>query len=212
MQTVTNWIEEAIDATSATLNAKGKDYALDTDQFSAFRSLTDWYGTEPYWTALGEVVKKLERLKALKTNGRAPTNESVEDTMKDIAGYAILAYAMYLERVTNDASKLVKHHEAVWPTEVLGASTNQLSLDLEPSPALDAIEKVRSLRSSWFVNQNFGYDNGGPFKLDPIDGHKVQLCGSGPHKWGGMLYWCTKPASHTSRHGHLNGSMTGVAW
>lgn len=34
---------------------------------------------------------KFERLKNLLKEGKAPNNESIEDTWKDIAGYAILA-------------------------------------------------------------------------------------------------------------------------
>jgi hypothetical protein len=98
---VTNWTEEAINRISETLNSKGGDYALDEDAFSNFREIADFYGVEAFEAAIGEIVKKLSRLKALKSNGRVPTNESVEDTVRDIAGYGVLALAMLME-YTND--------------------------------------------------------------------------------------------------------------
>lgn len=84
---------------------KRKDYAVDSDVFSNFRSTAGWTKTgRPEWSALFNVAQKLARLQSLAENGRLnePANEAVEDTFLDLAVYSVIAYAIYREWV--DAS------------------------------------------------------------------------------------------------------------
>jgi hypothetical protein len=78
------------------LGSKGHDYSLDSDQFSNFRDTANHMDLEIYQVAEMFMVTKLSRLKALRHRRTLPEHESVEDTYKDLAAYAVLAYAMYL--------------------------------------------------------------------------------------------------------------------
>lgn len=79
---------------------KRADYATDDDEFSNFRGTAEFAGFEtPALSALFNVAQKMERIRALRANGRMaePSNEAVEDTFLDLAVYGVLAFAMYLE-------------------------------------------------------------------------------------------------------------------
>ena len=79
---------------------KRADYATDEDEFSNFRGTAEFAGFEsPALSALFNVAQKLERIRALRANGRLAeaANEAVDDTFLDIAVYGVLAHAMWLE-------------------------------------------------------------------------------------------------------------------
>lgn len=79
--------------------AKGHDYALEGDEWSNFRTVAEHFDI-PIWEAADfNELQKLARLKSLRTDGKEPLNEAVVDTYKDKAVYAVLAYAMYLQRL-----------------------------------------------------------------------------------------------------------------
>jgi len=99
-----DWFQEAAKRVDATQLQKGQDYQLDTDPFSNFRRTGEQFGLTPYEAAEFNCVQKLERLKALRANGRTPQNEAVEDTYKDLTVYATLAYAMYLAAMAEKAT------------------------------------------------------------------------------------------------------------
>ena len=101
---MTDWFQEAEKRIDATQLQKGQDYQLDTDPFSNFRRSGAHFGLATYEAAEFNIVQKLERLKALRVNGRNPENEAVEDTYKDLAVYATLAYAMYLAEMAEKAT------------------------------------------------------------------------------------------------------------
>jgi hypothetical protein len=80
---------------------KREDYAQDGNPFSNFED-TAWITASglPEWSALFNVAQKLSRLKSLCSNGRLndPRNESVADTYLDLAVYAVIAHAIYVQR------------------------------------------------------------------------------------------------------------------
>jgi hypothetical protein len=76
---------------------KGSDYARD-EWSSNFSDTADHFGIPRYESCDFNEIQKLARLKSLRT-GRKVLNESVEDTYRDKALYAILAYVLYLEEV-----------------------------------------------------------------------------------------------------------------
>jgi len=83
---------------------KRADYATDGDEFSNFRGSAHFAGFEhPSMSALFNVAQKLERIRALRANGRMDdvANEAVADTFLDIAVYAVLAHAMWLETMND---------------------------------------------------------------------------------------------------------------
>jgi len=77
--------------------AKGHDYSFEHDEWSNFRDTAVFADRPIYEEAIGEILKKVARLKALKARGKEPKNESVEDTYRDIMVYGVLAYAMYID-------------------------------------------------------------------------------------------------------------------
>jgi len=82
-----------------THETKGADYARDHDQFDNFHTTSEQFNLQHYEAGEFNCVQKLARLRSLRANGRAPQNESVEDTYKDLAVYGVLTYAMYLQAV-----------------------------------------------------------------------------------------------------------------
>lgn len=81
---------------------KRADYAVDGDPFSNFHRVADRMKNRfPEFTAhdavLFNILQKEERLTALRVNGREPSNESVTDSYKDKAVYAIIDYALSLQ-------------------------------------------------------------------------------------------------------------------
>ncbi len=93
-------VERAMISMVAVSRRKRADYATDGDEFSNFRGTAEFAGFEsPAMSALFNVAQKLERIRALRANGRFAevANESVDDTFLDIAVYAVLAHAMWIE-------------------------------------------------------------------------------------------------------------------
>lgn len=77
---------------------KRSDYASEDDIFINFRrsaSMMSVEGFDYQEAILFNITQKIARLQALREQGKLhdPSNESVEDTYKDIAVYAVLLYA-----------------------------------------------------------------------------------------------------------------------
>lgn len=68
---------------------KQKDYGRDDDPFSNITASQDW-GISPVVGVLLRMNDKVRRLQAFVRNGNL-VNESAEDSMRDIAVYAIIA-------------------------------------------------------------------------------------------------------------------------
>lgn len=103
---------------------KRRDYAADGDPFSNFTAASDSLGLQgfgPVEAALFQVAWKLSRLQSLRTNGRMhdTANESVADTYLDLAVYAIITYAIYMQQ-TNRISEA----ESAKSTESGGMTDN----------------------------------------------------------------------------------------
>lgn len=85
---------------------KRADYAADADIFSNFRDIAFMLGLPGFSereSALFNILQKIARLKSLRANGRManPANESVVDTVLDLAVYSIIYLALSKE-VLND--------------------------------------------------------------------------------------------------------------
>lgn len=83
---------------------KRMDYALDGDPFSNFRMTSELLGIPGFGAteaALFNVIQKLIRLHSLRKNGRIhdTANESVADTYLDAAVYAVITFAIEMERL-----------------------------------------------------------------------------------------------------------------
>jgi hypothetical protein len=72
---------------------KQKDYGTDADPFANVRNTAAW-GIEPWVGALIRLNDKVVRLQKLSQSGEL-ANEAAEDSMRDIAVYALIALVLY---------------------------------------------------------------------------------------------------------------------
>ena len=76
-------------------NKKQKDYGSNTDPFANVRAAAD-FGIEPWIGCLIRANDKMKRLQKAASGGQL-ANESVEDSMLDLAVYAIICLVLYRE-------------------------------------------------------------------------------------------------------------------
>jgi len=77
---------------------KNQDYADDIDPFKNFR-LSEGLGIPPWKGALIRLGDKFIRINNIASNGKAAVkNETILDTLIDLANYAIIARILYEER------------------------------------------------------------------------------------------------------------------
>ena len=75
---------------------KQADYGLPTDAFSNIRAGEDW-GVEAWVSALIRANDKVKRLQKVAQGGEL-SNEGVEDSLIDLANYAVIALVLYREK------------------------------------------------------------------------------------------------------------------
>ena len=109
---------EAQIAEMVKLNRKKRaDYAIDGDPWSNFRNTARAFGSglDATDAVRFNIVQKMERLRALKENGRPPANESVADTWLDAAIYAVIGLALCKEGEDIDPAPLADLAQAAQP-------------------------------------------------------------------------------------------------
>lgn len=74
---------------------KGADYGTNADIFANVRTATE-FGLPAYLGAVLRANDKMARLKTFATKG-ALANESVEDSLLDLANYAVIALVLFRE-------------------------------------------------------------------------------------------------------------------
>lgn len=86
-----SFIQRAVEELGETLQSKNQDYRID-GEFSNFEFVAELFDTRAATSniILTQIGIKLGRLKGLPLD---PNNESRLDTLKDLAGYAIILYA-----------------------------------------------------------------------------------------------------------------------
>lgn len=93
-------VQLALYELSKTLTSKNNDYRLTTSEFSNFYYAYDVSGVLPADIITAQIGIKLGRIRGLKSKPNEDINyESLLDSYKDLAGYAILLYALELERM-----------------------------------------------------------------------------------------------------------------
>lgn len=99
--------EEVFDDTicnlSHTLARKNKDYTAGSDDpFANFRSSSE-VGIDPLLGVLIRILDKVQRLKSFALSGKLSVeNETVEDSLMDIMGYACFMIGMLREKDERD--------------------------------------------------------------------------------------------------------------
>lgn len=79
-----------------TLFSKGDDYANE-DRLSNFKLAGSIIGLRPEINCLNLIATKVARLGVLLNSNKDPKNESISDTLKDLANYCILLDAILKE-------------------------------------------------------------------------------------------------------------------
>ena len=89
-----SYISQAIDILEITLASKNRDYRID-GEFSNFEFAADVAEVTTIDVMLTQIGIKLGRIRGL---SRTPNNESLEDSVKDLAGYAVILYAYLMSK------------------------------------------------------------------------------------------------------------------
>lgn len=86
-----------------TLTSKAHDYASDSDVLKNFRTIgllirvLGINANTDIGYAFIMLLVKIQRLCNLIFSGVIPSNESIEDSFRDLLGYTMLIYAIYIE-------------------------------------------------------------------------------------------------------------------
>lgn len=91
-----------------TLVSKNGDYAP-SGEFSNFELSAAFAGIEPFNLILAQAAIKMTRINNLHLNDSYGNNESLRDSLLDLAGYAVIA-AAFLDSVQADAAKDFNAH------------------------------------------------------------------------------------------------------
>lgn len=86
------------------LSMKNSDYTAGRGEFYNFEKTAEFVNVPVLKLVAAEVAKKMTRLDSLlrlEELGQLPNNESMKDTLLDLAGYAIIAHA-YLSATEDD--------------------------------------------------------------------------------------------------------------
>lgn len=110
MDSPDSWIEAALEELTHTLAGKNEDYRID-GEFSNFEYAAKISGVDTIDIIMNQLAIKLGRLKGLAGKSFV-NNESVLDTYKDLAGYAIIAYA-YVASTTSESVTPQEYNEWV---------------------------------------------------------------------------------------------------
>jgi len=81
--------------------SKTADYGTDDDALANIRSGAEIVGIEPWRACLVRIADKVTRLKTFCRTGQLQ-NESVLDSLHDLAAYAIIAAVVFREGTRND--------------------------------------------------------------------------------------------------------------
>lgn len=93
-----SYVQRAIEELAETLQSKNQDYRIDSE-FSNFEYAAEVAGVvTTFDVILTQIGIKLGRIRGL---DKDPNNESLEDSVKDLAGYAVILYA-YLKSKSED--------------------------------------------------------------------------------------------------------------
>lgn len=90
-------IETALANLGSVLRRKTSDYSPTSSEFGSFHFAADMAGLSAQDVMLGQLGIKLGRLRGLLGTGKDMNYEAIEDTVMDLAGYAVILYAYQIE-------------------------------------------------------------------------------------------------------------------
>lgn len=89
-------IQRSAELLAETLRGKNQDYTADRGEFFNFQKAAEIADTVPFDVMTGQIGVKVTRLQSLIRTlraGQVPNNESLKDTLLDLAGYSVIAHA-----------------------------------------------------------------------------------------------------------------------
>lgn len=89
--------ERMINRMAEVMMSKGNDYA-NTDRLSNFKTAGAIVGVSPEINCLSLIATKVARLGVLLNSKEAPNNESIRDSVLDLANYAVLLDMLLSEK------------------------------------------------------------------------------------------------------------------
>lgn len=89
--------ERMINKMAEVMMSKGDDYA-NTDRLSNFKTAGAIVGVSPEINCLSLIATKVARLGVLLNSKEAPNNESIRDSVLDLANYAVLLDMLLSEK------------------------------------------------------------------------------------------------------------------
>lgn len=92
--------DELVSKMRETIASKGDDYSNE-DRLSNFKNVARRTSSTPENVCITQIGIKIERITNL-LSGKTPNNESVEDTILDMANYCILLHMIYKENNKKD--------------------------------------------------------------------------------------------------------------
>jgi hypothetical protein len=98
--------EEFIAKMESTIFKKGNDYSKgDADRLSNFKLAGAITGSSPQMNCLNLIATKVARLGVLLNKEGSPDNESIEDSILDLANYAVLLNMLQIDTVEKKSEK-----------------------------------------------------------------------------------------------------------
>lgn len=92
-----SFIGLALSNLGSVLQRKNSDYKVTSSEFSNFHFAADMAGLSARDVMMAQIGIKLGRLRGLTDEGKDVNYEALEDTVMDLAGYAVILYAYHLE-------------------------------------------------------------------------------------------------------------------
>lgn len=90
-------IGTALENLGYVLQRKNSDYKVTSSEFSNFHFAADMSGLSAQDVMLAQIGIKLGRLRGLLDSSKDVNYEAIEDTVMDLAGYAVILYAYQIE-------------------------------------------------------------------------------------------------------------------
>jgi len=223
---VSDHLSRAFAELERVLKSKSADYAVDVDPWSNFRRTGEQFGLRPFEAAEFNILQKIERLRALRSNGRPPANEAVIDTYRDLAGYGILAFAMCLEMTAQlpPANSSFTNGSKLGNVNVLPETLTVVSFDAEERQTRTCGERRKHKGIQLVCDLEFGHESlecesggaGSPPRRwawrKGIDAHVIRACGS-KHDRHSIQYMCTLRENHGGLvHETLTKTGEHVSW
>lgn len=103
LQQQTKFVDEFLSRMKEVMIGKGNDYANE-DRLSNFKLVGSICGLTPEQNCLSLIATKVARLGVL-LGGKEPSNESIDDSLLDLANYAVLLACLREEKEIEDILK-----------------------------------------------------------------------------------------------------------